>query len=67
MGRSEYVSVQKAQPLTTDVVHGHWDSRVRCVDAALAEDLSTGSALDTAIALDIDGELVVDIWGGVRR
>ena len=67
MGRSEYVSVQKAQPLTTDVVPGHWDSRVRCVAAALAEDLSTGSALDTAIALDIDGELVVDIWGGVRR
>ena len=49
---------------STDVVHGHWDSQVRRVAAALAEDLSTGGALDTAIAIDIDGELVVNIWGG---
>jgi hypothetical protein len=31
---------------------------------ALAENLSTGGALDTAIAMDIDAELVVGIWGG---
>lgn len=58
------MSIQNAQPPTTDVVQGALGLQVRRVAAALAENLSTGGALDTAIAMDIDAELVVGIWGG---
>ena len=49
---------------TTGVLHGHYDSRFEDLVAALAEEVSTGGELGAAIAVDIDGELVVDIWGG---
>ena len=47
-----------------DVVHGHCDSRFGKVADALAEEITSGEELGASIALDIDGELVVDIWGG---
>jgi CubicO group peptidase (beta-lactamase class C family) len=47
-----------------DVVHGHWDTRFDKVADALAEEIATGEELGASIAVDIDGELVVDIWGG---
>lgn len=49
---------------TTGVLHGHYDSRFEDLVAALADEVSTGGELGAAIAIDIDGELVVDIWGG---
>jgi CubicO group peptidase (beta-lactamase class C family) len=47
-----------------DVVHGRWDSRFDKVAAALAEELTTGEEVGAAIAVDIDGQLVADMWGG---
>ena len=47
-----------------DVVHGHCDSRFSQVADALADELGKGEELGASIAVDIDGELVVDIWGG---
>jgi CubicO group peptidase (beta-lactamase class C family) len=47
-----------------DAVHGHCDSRFQKVADALAEEITTGEELGASIAVDIDGELVVDIWGG---
>jgi CubicO group peptidase (beta-lactamase class C family) len=47
-----------------DVVHGHCDARFEKVADALAEELASGEELGASIAVDIDGELVVDIWGG---
>jgi CubicO group peptidase (beta-lactamase class C family) len=47
-----------------DVAHGHWDTRFDQVADALAEEIATGAELGATIAVDIDGELVVDIWGG---
>jgi CubicO group peptidase (beta-lactamase class C family) len=47
-----------------DVVQGHCDSRFGKVADALAEEITTGEELGASIAVDIDGELVVDIWGG---
>ena len=47
-----------------DVVHGHCDSRFSKVADALAGEIAKGEELGASIALDIDGELVVDIWGG---
>lgn len=49
---------------TTGVLHGHYDSRFEDLVAGLADEVSTGGELGAAIAIDIGGELVVDIWGG---
>jgi CubicO group peptidase (beta-lactamase class C family) len=45
-------------------VHGHCDSRFEKVADALADEIANGDELGASIAVDIDGELVVDIWGG---
>jgi CubicO group peptidase (beta-lactamase class C family) len=47
-----------------DVVHGHCDSRFSTVADALADEIAKGEELGASIALDVEGELVVDIWGG---
>ena len=46
------------------VTHGRCDSRFAKLRAALAEELADGEELGAAIAVDIDGDTVVDIWGG---
>ena len=48
----------------SDVTHGQCDSRFAKLEAALAEEIADGEELGAAIAVDIDGEMVVDIWGG---
>jgi len=48
----------------TDIVHGRWDARFDGLAAALAEEISAAEELGASIAVDIDGELVADIWGG---
>jgi CubicO group peptidase (beta-lactamase class C family) len=45
-------------------VHGHCDSRFEKVADALADEIAKGEELGASIAVDIDGDLVVDIWGG---
>ena len=47
-----------------DAVHGHCDTRFEQVADALADEIARGEELGASIAVDIDGELVVDIWGG---
>ncbi len=47
-----------------DAVNGHCDSRFAKVADALADEIAKGEELGASIAVDIDGELVVDIWGG---
>lgn len=49
---------------TSSVLDGHCDSRFADVAAALADEISTGGELGAAIAIDVDGESVVDVWGG---
>jgi len=48
----------------SDIVHGHWDTRFDKVADALADEINKGEELGASIAVDVDGELVVDIWGG---
>lgn len=48
----------------TDAVHGRCDSRFEVVAEALAEEIDSGEELGASIAVDVDGDLVVDIWGG---
>jgi CubicO group peptidase (beta-lactamase class C family) len=47
-----------------DVVQGHWDKKFDEVAAALADEITNGDEVGAAVAIDIDGELVVDMWGG---
>ena len=49
---------------TTGVLHGHYDSRFEDLVAARADVVTPGGDLGAAIAVDVDGELVVDIRGG---
>ncbi|KUH80068.1 MULTISPECIES: serine hydrolase domain-containing protein [unclassified Mycobacterium] len=47
-----------------NVIDGNWDSRFDKVAEALADEITKGEELGASIAVDIDGESVVDIWGG---
>src|SRR5438034_1179538 len=49
---------------TTGVLHGHYDKRFEDLVAALADEVTGDGELGAAIAVDIDGEFVVDVWGG---
>lgn len=45
-------------------VEGRWDSHFDRLAEALAEEVSSGGELGAALAVDIDGEIVADIWAG---
>ncbi len=45
-------------------VHGHAEPRFAAVRDALDANLVAGEELGAAVAVDVDGELVVDLWGG---
>jgi CubicO group peptidase (beta-lactamase class C family) len=47
-------------------VSGMHDSRFEPVRDALAEQLESGNELGASIVVDVDGDTVVDIWGGWR-
>lgn len=47
-------------------VHGRCDDRFAGVREALAQQLDGGEELGASIAVDLDGESVVDLWGGHR-
>jgi CubicO group peptidase (beta-lactamase class C family) len=48
----------------TNDVQGHCDARFDKVADALGQAIADGEETGAAIAIDIDGETVVDIWGG---
>ncbi|HEX9030329.1 MAG TPA: serine hydrolase domain-containing protein [Streptosporangiaceae bacterium] len=50
--------------MTTAEVHGTWSERFEPVRAALAEKLASGDELGASIVINVDGENVVDMWGG---
>src|SRR5271165_3219049 len=43
---------------------GKCDDRFESVRAALARNLDSGEELGASLVLDIDGDIVVDLWGG---
>jgi CubicO group peptidase (beta-lactamase class C family) len=47
-------------------IHGTCDERFEAVRSALARNLDSGEELGASIVLDIDGVIVVDVWGGFR-
>jgi CubicO group peptidase (beta-lactamase class C family) len=48
----------------TNAVKGHAEARFDKVAEALGEELASGNEVGAAIAIDVDGESVLDIWGG---
>jgi CubicO group peptidase (beta-lactamase class C family) len=48
----------------TNAVHGHAEAPFDKVAEALGEELASGAEVGAAIAIDVDGESVLDIWGG---
>jgi CubicO group peptidase (beta-lactamase class C family) len=47
-------------------LQGTCDARFTAVRAALQDNLDSGEELGASLVLDIDGERVVDLWGGYR-
>ena len=47
-----------------EVLQGHCDPRFDKVAEALADEITSGEEVGASIAIDIDGEIVVDMWGG---
>src|SRR5215470_2062951 len=45
-------------------IHGRCDGRFEALRDALAQNLDSGEELGASIAVDIDGDVVVDMWGG---
>ena len=45
-------------------IHGTLDPRFSEVGAALSDQLDAGEELGASIAVALDGEMIVDIWGG---
>lgn len=46
------------------MVHGHCDEKFAAVRRAFAENLASNGDVGAAVAVTIDGETVVDLWGG---
>ena len=47
-------------------IHGSCDDRFEAVRSALARNLDSGEELGASLVLDIDGDIVIDMWGGFR-
>jgi CubicO group peptidase (beta-lactamase class C family) len=45
-------------------IHGRCDGRFEGARAALARNLDSGEELGASLVLDIDGDIVIDMWGG---
>jgi len=45
-------------------IHGRCDGRFEAVRSALAQSLESGEELGASLVLDIDGDIVIDMWGG---
>ncbi|WP_205843683.1 serine hydrolase domain-containing protein [Nakamurella deserti] len=48
----------------TDTVHGTADARFDGVRALLADNIRSGTEVGASIAVDLHGEMIVDLWGG---
>ncbi len=47
-------------------IHGRCDERFESVREALSRNLDSGEELGASLVLDIDGDIVIDMWGGFR-
>ncbi|MGB7053166.1 MAG: serine hydrolase domain-containing protein, partial [Acidimicrobiales bacterium] len=45
-------------------LQGTWDPRFEAVATTLSSSLDAGTDVGASVAIVVDGDLVVDIWGG---
>jgi CubicO group peptidase (beta-lactamase class C family) len=45
-------------------LHGACDARFEALRSALARNLDSGDELGASLVVDVDGDIVVDLWGG---
>ena len=50
--------------MTVADIHGRCDGRFEAVRGALARNLDSGAELGASLVVDMDGETVIDMWGG---
>jgi CubicO group peptidase (beta-lactamase class C family) len=55
---------RRKQMADTVEIHGHCDERLSAVREAFARNFDSGDEAGASFAVTIDGEYVVDIWGG---
>ena len=48
-------------------IHGHCDATFQRLADVFADNFDKGLELGASVAATVDGELVVDLWGGYRR
>src|ERR1700678_1002847 len=54
------------ETVTVPDIYGVCDERFEAVRGALVRNLDSGEELGASLAVDIGGDLVVDLWGGFR-
>lgn len=47
-------------------IYGTCDARFEALRSALARNLDSGDELGASLVIDVDGDIVVDLWGGFR-
>ena len=47
-------------------LHGTCEARFKTLRNALARNLDSGDELGASLVIDVDGDIVVDLWGGFR-
>jgi len=47
-------------------LYGTCDARFEALRSALARNLDSGDELGASLVIDVDGDIVVDLWGGFR-
>jgi CubicO group peptidase (beta-lactamase class C family) len=55
---------QQTPATQAGAVHGTCDNRFEAMRALLTANLATGDDLGASVAVTLDGDLVVDLWGG---
>ncbi len=47
-------------------IHGTWDARFEAVAELISTSIDTGGDIGASAAVTIEGDVVVDVWGGAR-
>jgi CubicO group peptidase (beta-lactamase class C family) len=61
-----YMMPANTQPCKADAVHGDFESRFSGIPDLMQHFISTGEEIGASFTIDIAGDTVVDIWGGIK-
>ena len=61
-----YMMPANTQPCETDAVHGIFEPRFSGIPDLMQHFISTGEEIGASLTIDIAGDTVLDIWGGIK-